>query len=202
MSDLGGAATMSQSGDLDICRARYRDPHPRPEPSKIMAPLNTSPVIQTQSLARRPGSAASQSSAFTRLGCQVPSTPMRNHQTNLLIWDLGREHLPLLVTISIACTLGFSVLLSGVSSPPPPKFQPFASFSCFTRIQPLLCSITSRLRQVFSLTHFRFFSSTTPRRLVTQITRPHSHGTQQPALPPSAFAPLHGLSNGPARMPP
>jgi hypothetical protein len=46
------------------------------------------------------------------------------------------------------------------------------------------------------------FTSTTLRRLVTQITRPHSHGTPRPALPPSAFAPLHGLSNGPTRMPP
>jgi hypothetical protein len=107
----------------------------------------------------------------------------------------------LLETISSAGTLRFSVRLSGVSSPPPPIFHPFASFSCFTRIPPLLCSFASP-PSTGSLTHSHsLFSSTTQRRLVTWITLSHSHCMPRPALPPSAFAPLHGLSNGPTRMP-
>jgi len=81
----------------------------------------------------------------------------------------------------------------------------FSSLRIFQLLHPypthLVCSFASP-PSTGTLSHSHsLFSSTSPRRLVTPLTRPHSHGTPRPALPPSAFAPLHGLSNGPTRMP-
>ena len=141
LPDLGGAATMRQSGDSDICRARYRNQYSQNRPSKPMASFDASQSIAFTGQTARFSCNQAPSTHQTRMSSSIHShTELSNNFANLGSRPGVQASL---VTISFACTLGFSVLLSGVSSPPLPIFQPFASFSCFTRIPPLLCSIPS-----------------------------------------------------------
>ena len=188
---------MRQFGDSDICRARYRDYFPRTD-------LSTVSFGGGQSLlfCRLPFTAQPLSAVPLRLGFQVQCLSRRTAHNYSLFRDLARDAQIILVLSSSASTLGpdscsavfalhrLHIFIPSHLSAASPVSHPFGLFLASP-------PSTGTLSHSHSL-----FSSTSPRRLVTPLTRPHSHGTPRPALPPSAFAPLHGLSNGPTRMPP
>ena len=188
---------MRQFGDLDICRARYRDSFPRTD-----LPTVSFGGGQSILFCRLPFTAQPLPAVPLRLGFQVQCLSRRTAHNYSLFRDLAGDaqlsscfH-PLPARLDLIPAQRCSLSTASI----------FSSLRIFQLLHPypthLVCSFASP-PSTGTLSHSHsLFSYTSPRRLVTPLTRPHSHGTPRPALPPSAFAPLHGLSNGPTRMPP